>query len=39
MTTQDELGQDAVTLCDKLMKAVDTSIPEMYSLHDPKLIH
>ena len=27
ITTQDELEKLAVTLCDKLMKAVDTSIP------------
>ena len=33
MTTQDEL---AVTLCDNLMKAVDTSTPKVYSCNDPK---
>ena len=36
ITTQDELEEVAVTLCDKLMKAVDTSIPEVYSCNDPK---
>ena len=36
ITTQDELKELAVTLCDKLMKAVDTSTPEVYSLNDPK---
>ena len=36
ITTQDELEELAVTLCDKLMKAVDTSTPEMYSRNDPK---
>ena len=36
ITTQDELEELAVTLCDKLMKAVDTSTPKVYSLNDPK---
>ena len=36
ITTQDELEELAVTLCDKLMKAVDTSSPEVYSCNDPK---
>ena len=31
ITTQDELEEHAVTLCDKLMKAVDTSTPKVYS--------
>ena len=33
ITTQEEI---AVTLCDKLMKAVDTSTPKVYSRNDPK---
>ena len=37
ITTQDELEELAVTLCDKLMKAVDTSTPKVYSSrNDPK---
>ena len=36
ITTQDELEELAVTLCDKLMKAVDTSTPKVYSHSDPK---
>ena len=36
ITTQDELEELAVTLCDKLMKAVDTSTPKVYSPNDPK---
>ena len=36
ITTQDELEGLAVTLCDKLMKAVDTSTPKVYSRNDPK---
>ena len=36
ITTQDELEELAVTLCDKLMKAVDTSIPEVYSRNNHK---
>ena len=36
ITTQDELEELAVNLCDKLMKAVDTSTPKVYSRNDPK---
>ena len=36
ITTQDELEELAVTLCDKLMKAVDTSTPKTYSRNDSK---
>ena len=39
ITTQDELEElavTAVTLCDKLMKAADTSTPKVYSRNDPK---
>ena len=36
ITTQDELEELAVTLCDQLMKAVNTSTPEVYSRNDPK---
>ena len=36
ITTQDELEELAVTLCDKLIKAVDTSTPKLYSRNDPK---
>ena len=36
ITTQDELEELVVTLCDKLMKAVDTSTPEVYSCNGPK---
>ena len=36
ITTQDELEELAVTLCDKLVKAVDTSTPELYSRNYPK---
>ena len=36
ITTQDELEELAVTLCDKLMQAVDTSTPKVYSRNDPK---
>ena len=36
ITTQDELEELAVTLCEKLMKAVDTSTPKVYSCNDPK---
>ena len=36
ITTQDELEELAVTLCDKLMKTVDTSTPKVYSRNDPK---
>ena len=35
-TTQDKLEELAVTLCDKLMKAVNTFTPEGYSRNDPK---
>ena len=35
ITTQDELEELAVTLCDKLMKAVNTSTPKVYSRNDP----
>ena len=35
ITTQDELEGLAVTLCDKLMRAVDTSTPGVYSRSDP----
>ena len=37
ITTKEELEELAVTLCDKLMKAVDTSTPKTYSSNDPKL--
>ena len=37
ITTQDELEELAVTLCDKFMKAVDTSTPKVYSRNDPKI--
>ena len=36
ITSQDELEELAVTLCDKLMKAVDTSTPKTYSCNGPK---
>ena len=36
ITTQNELEELAVTLCDKLMKAIDTSTPKVYSRNDPK---
>ena len=36
VTTQDELKELAVTLNDKLMKAVDTSTPKVYSRNNPK---
>ena len=36
ITTQDELQELAVTLCDKLMKAVDTFTPKTYIRNDPK---
>ena len=36
ITTQDELQEPTVTLCDKLMKAVDSSTPKVYSRTDPK---
>ena len=36
ITTRDELEKLAITSCDKLMKAVDTSTPKVYSHNDPK---
>ena len=36
ITRQDEIEELAVTLCAKLMKAVDTSTPKVYSRSDPK---
>ena len=36
LITQDELVELAVTSCDKLMEAVNTSTPEVYSHNDPK---
>ena len=36
ITTQDELEEPAVTLCDKLIKAVDTSTSKTYRCNDPK---
>ena len=36
ITTQDELEELAVSLCDKLIKAVDTFTPKVYSRNDPK---
>ena len=36
ITTKDQLEEFAVTLCDKLMKAVDISTPEVYNRNDPK---
>ena len=39
ITTQDELNELAVTLCDKLMKAVNTSTPKVYSRSDPQISH
>ena len=36
ITTQDEFEELAVTLCDKLMKAADTSTPKTSSHNDPK---
>ena len=36
ITTQVELEELAVTLCGKLMKAVDKSTPKVYSRNDPK---
>ena len=36
ITTQDELKELVVILCDQLMKAVDTSTPKTYSRNDPK---
>ena len=36
ITTQDELEELAVTLCDKPMKAVNSSTPKSYSRNNPK---
>ena len=36
VTTRNELEELAVTLWDKLMKAVDISTPKTYSRNDPK---
>ena len=36
ITTREELKELAVTLCDKFVKAVDTSTPKTYSRNDPK---
>ena len=36
ITTQNELEELAVSLCDKLMKAVNTFTPKTYSRNDPK---
>ena len=36
ITIQDKLEELAVTLCDKLMKAVNTFTPKTYSHNDPK---
>ena len=36
INTQDELEEFVVTLCEKLMKTVDTSTPKVYSRNDPK---
>ena len=36
ITTEDELEELAVTLYDKLMKAIDTSILKVYSRNNPK---
>ena len=36
ITTQDKLEELVVTSCGKLMKAVDTSTPKVYSRNDPK---
>ena len=36
ITIQDELEELAVTSCDKLMNAVDTSTPKVYSRNNPK---
>ena len=34
--TQDEFEELAVTLCDKLMKVVDSSTPKSYSRNNPR---
>ena len=36
IATQDQLEELAVTLCDKPIKAVDSSTPKSYSCNDPK---
>ena len=36
ITTQDELEELAVTFCDKLMKAVNSSTPKSYSRNNPR---
>ena len=36
ITTEEELEELVATLCDKLMKAVDSSTPKSYSRNDPK---
>ena len=36
ITTQDELEELAVTLCEKLLEVVDTSTPKVYSRNNPK---
>ena len=36
ITTQDELEELVVTLCDKLIQAFDTSTLKTYSRNDPK---
>ena len=38
ITTQDELEELAVTLCDKLMKAIDTSTPKCTAAMTPNLL-
>ena len=38
ITTQDQLDELAVTLCDKLMKAVDTSTPKCTAAMTPNLL-
>ena len=36
ITTQDKLEELAVTLCDKLMKTINTSTPKTHCRNDPK---
>ena len=38
ITTQEELKELAVTLCDKLIKAADISTPKVYSCNTPNLL-
>ena len=38
ISTQDEIEEFVVTLCGKLMKAVDTSTPKTYSPITPNLL-